>query len=32
MCDLDKPDCAEFIDWLIAQEATLYAQRDAHAG
>ena len=19
--DLDKPDCAEFIDWLIAQEA-----------
>lgn len=23
--DLDKPDCTEFIDWLIAQEATLYA-------
>jgi hypothetical protein len=23
--DLDKPDCTEFIEWLIAQEAMLYA-------
>lgn len=22
--DLDKPDCSEFIDWLIAQEAQLH--------
>lgn len=23
--DLDKPDCSEFIDWLNAKEAELYA-------
>lgn len=23
--DLDKPDCTEFIDWLISEEAKLYA-------
>lgn len=27
--DLDKPDCSEFIDWLIAQEAQVCAQEEA---
>lgn len=24
--DLDKPDCTEFIEWLLAQEATVYQE------